>query len=229
MEKFIKYLLTLLLNDRAELCSKALFISSVTVISSLSAAAKERQDVQPVRKQDLTWAASMIISALKNRPEMQAGRPLVVEPRESFRWSSTREDKRLLASVNVHFSGLRSSYCRLVAIQSKQLRAEVVPLPQSATYDACIKISRVLYVDLNGDGVLDVIQALDVKSNRYYATVDIPVVYLSSDGSKSGYCYSEWASEHLPPVYLWTTASVQQKLLDEMKRMSVSKLECSTK
>ncbi len=132
-----------------------------------------------------------------------------------------------MASINVRYKGLTNSYCRLVTLPANLQTAELVPLPPSANSEDCTAISDLLYFDVNGEGIPDVIQGLRVKSNRYDAKMSVVAVYLSSAGSKSGYCYSEQASRLVSGAALRSNAEAQRAIENERRRLAISLFECS--
>lgn len=212
-------------------CGAILFALSAWLIGAIDATAMQLSDDDlgglPAGNDELRRATPLILSALRDQPDLPEAAMSVSRSQKPPRWSSNHNDKRLLASFNFHYRGATNSYCRLVTLAANLRSAELVPLSPSANTENCAGVASVLYVDLNGDGIVDVIQGLRVKSNRYNASVITAVVYLSDAKAKSGYCYSEQASRHLPASELRSAAVAKRAIESERARLSISKFECS--
>lgn len=128
-----------------------------------------------------------------------------------LRWSGAQGGNRLLVPVRITFKNLSNSYCRLATLSADLKNIAAVPLAQQVNFDDC-KSAQTRYLDLNGDGALDVVQALDVNSNRYEATITVPIVYLSTAATESGYCYSEKISSQLEPIDLVSDTALLRKM-----------------
>ena len=59
----------------------------------------------------------------------------------------------------------------------QQVAPILVDLPADANADTCRGFRDVRYVDINGDGKLDIAASMNVKSNAFDGYVDEPVVY----------------------------------------------------
>lgn len=165
-----------------------------------------------------------LVSDLPNPPDATSTFSLSPIPP---RWSSQRDDKRLLMTVGVRYSGFSNSYCRLALAKADLRSAELVALPARANSEDCLGITTVLYPDLNGDGVADVVQSLRLKSNRYEASAVVPVVYLSSPDARSGYCYSEQASRQLSPDELRSAEATRDALERARRRLGIAHFDCA--
>lgn len=127
-------------------------------------------------------------------------------------WSGQGADAVLLAPVAVHFRGVTNSYCRLLTAKDGTGALALIKLPAQANFDDCRGIDQIRYLDLNGDGQLDVIEMVDVNSNAGSGVVSTALVYLSSPAHPGGYCYSAAASRRLAPADLKSDASVLKVL-----------------
>ena len=144
-----------------------------------------------------------------------------------LRWSTSQNERRLLVPVNIRYQGLKNSYCRLVTMSANLQVEELIQVPPQANFDDCLDVTAVLYFDINGDGIADVVQGVRVKSNRYGTTVVVPVVYLSNATAKSGYCYSEQAARQVQPADLRSIDSAKDALEVGKKRIGIAQFECS--
>ena len=105
--------------------------------------------------------------------------------------------------------------------------AQLVPVSAQVNIDDCRGYSKVIYVDINGDGILDVIEGVWSKSNRYPVQVVTSIVYLSTDSHPSGYCYSDVASRQLHPADLIDAESAMKALAAAMRRRSLVAYACT--
>jgi hypothetical protein len=178
---------------------------------------------------ELLAAFKALPAAFQQQDDLPEAAP-VLKPKEAFlRWNSALPDKRLLALLHVRFSGVTNAYCRLVTLSADLKDPVLVKVPSQANYDDCARTSEPVYVDLNADGVDDVVFAADVKSNRYPSNVEVPVVYLSSPSAQGGYCYSDAASRQLEPADLTNARTIQAKIQREGERLGRDLLRCGSR
>jgi hypothetical protein len=104
------------------------------------------------------------------------------------------DEARVLVPVRIRFDGVANSYCRLAVFDSAKSAAEFVPLPGNADHDNCRGMEKMAAVDLNHDGVTDLVFQVEIPSNRFDATVSEGAVYLSQLKGRKTYCYAPAAS-----------------------------------
>ena len=172
-------------------------------------------------------AEAALLGAFKEQDDLPDSVPLKPVIKNPLWWSASEGGKRLLVPVHIRYQGLKNSYCRFVTLSADLQTAELTPVPPQVNFDDCSEVATTLYFDINGDGVLDVIQGVRVKSNRYATTAVVPIVYLSSATAKSGYCYSEPATRQLQPADLGSIGRAQKALEDAKQRLGISQFECS--
>jgi hypothetical protein len=79
----------------------------------------------------------------------------------------------------------------------------------------------------NGTGATDVVEILQVPSNRYALDVAVAVVYLREEQSVGGYCYSEKASDTVTGTYPMTRAVFEKTFAKERARLGLPRFECT--
>jgi hypothetical protein len=162
----------------------------------------------------------------KDRDDFPDGPIAALKPEKTLYWSAG-QGGHLLALVTVRFKGVANSYCRLVTLDSEKAAPVLVDLPDSANSDACRAFHDVRYLDINGDGKLDIVASMNIKSNSFDGYVDQPVVYLSNADKQGGYCYSATASKNLKPEQMVSADKVKQALEQERKRLGVAQFDCA--
>ncbi|KGF83236.1 hypothetical protein IA69_03250 [Massilia sp. JS1662] len=141
-------------------------------------------------------------------------------------WSA-RQGGRLLALFTLRYKGAAHGYCRLVTVENEQRDPDLIDLPMDMNADNCRGFRDVRYLDINGDGKLDVAASMTVKANSFDGDVDQPVVYLSNADKPGGYCYSATASRNLQPAVMGSAGKVKQALDRERKRLGVAQFDCT--
>lgn len=86
----------------------------------------------------------------------------------------------MLALFTQRYKGAADGYCRLAALESAQVALVLIDLPMDVNADNCRGFTDVRYLDINGDGKLDIVTSMSVKSNSFYGCVNQQVVYLSN-------------------------------------------------
>jgi hypothetical protein len=104
--------------------------------------------------------------------------------------------------------------------------AVLVPLPPQTNYDECRGFDQVRYLDINGDGLLDIAVSVGMQSNTFDGYVAEQAVFLSTSAQPSGYCYSDRASRNLRPDDLRSDASVRRALERERRRLGIAGFGC---
>jgi hypothetical protein len=166
------------------------------------------------------------VSVFKDRDDIPEEPIASLKPEKTLYWSAP-QGGRLLAPVTVLFKGVSNAYCRLVTVENGQADPVLVDLPMDVNADTCRGFRDVRYLDINGDGKLDIVASMNVKSNSFEGYVDQPVVYLSNADKPGGYCYSAAASRNLAPAAMGSTDKVKQALDRERKRLGVAQFDCA--
>jgi hypothetical protein len=176
---------------------------------------------------EIRQASLHVLSALQNQDDLPDEPSLSPKTSKTLWWSSHKDGKHLLVPVTIRYSGLLNSYCRLVTMSADFRNSHLVQVPPQVNFDDCLGVADTLYFDINGDGFLDVIQGLRVKSNRYAAKAIVPVVYLSSAAENGGYCYSEKVSRQIQPSDLRSEATAMRSIEEAKLRLGWGQFECS--
>jgi hypothetical protein len=175
---------------------------------------------------ELSSAFKALPTAFKQQDDLPEAAPVLKQKEAFLRWNSALPNKRLLALLHVRFSGVTNSYCRLVTLSEDLKDPVLIKVPAQANYDDCARTSAPVYVDLNADGVDDVVFTVEVKSNRYPSNAEVPVVYLSNSSAQGGYCYSDAASRQLEPADVTNARKIQAKMQREGERLGRDLLRC---
>jgi hypothetical protein len=105
--------------------------------------------------------------------------------------------------------------------------ATLVKIPEDVNSPDCKGFRDLHHMDVNGDGQLDVIASMTIKSNSFDGYVDVPVVYLSRAGQPGGYCYSAEASSALEPLSMTSDDKIQKALDREKQRRGEKEFKCA--
>lgn len=136
------------------------------------------------------------------------------------------DDGRVAAIAVVRFTGLANRYCRVFVSSGDLAVAMIVPVPATANYDHCIEAGPLRIVDLDGDGLVDLVHSVKVRSNRYPAAASETVVYLGRRDGASGFCYSTQASRELAGVDTRTVAALASASASALKRIGKARFAC---
>jgi hypothetical protein len=166
------------------------------------------------------------VSVFKDRDDVPEEPIASLKPEKTLYWSAP-QGGHLLALVTVRFKGVANAYCRLVTVENEHAAPVLIDLPMDVNADTCRGFRDVRYLDINGDGKLDVAASMSVKANSFDGYVDQPVVYLSNADKPGGYCYSATASRNLEPAVMASTGKVKQALDRERKRLGVAQFDCA--
>jgi hypothetical protein len=178
--------------------------------------------------QEVREASSRLAAVLQQQPDLLEDPIASVTVEKKVFWSGAAGGHAplLLLPARVRYKGTTNAYCRLVTASADLTELTVVSLPPQANFDDCAGAADTRYVDLNGDGLLDVVQALRVQLNAAPAQVAVPLVYLSG-APGAGYCYSDAASRQLRPEDLKSADSVAKALEAARKRLGIARFECA--
>ena len=100
-------------------------------------------------------------------------------------------ESRVVMPVLIRFDRYDNTYCRVAVIDKEKKMAELVPVP--GNFEHCEGLDKMPDVDLNHDGIPDLVFQLNMPSNRSAATVSEGAVYLSQPALRT-YCYAPAAS-----------------------------------
>ena len=137
--------------------------------------------------------------------------------------STTNATAPVIAGIAlIRFAGVTNSYCRLVASAHGVEHAAFVEVPAEVNFDTCRKSGPLRRIDINGDGVEDILFTVTLKSNRASILVQETMVFLGRGEVPGGYCYSSEASQQFAPDDLRSvtaaTAAAQRALVRRDKK-----------
>ena len=101
---------------------------------------------------------------------------------------------RIVMPVLIRFDRYANSYCRLAVIDREKKKAEMIPVP--GNYEHCEGMEKMVDVDVNHDGIPDLVFQVNMPSNQFAGTVSEGAVYLSQPASRT-YCYAPAASSEV--------------------------------
>ena len=211
--------------------NKSRFPLAATLAMTIAAfnpcsASTERLSSVPT-SQEIRQADIALPKIISGQPDLLDHATVVTKLEKRLSWSSQTSDARLLLPVSIRYQGTINSYCRL-ATASKGVKGIVlVRLPTQVNFDDCNGVSELKYMEINGDGMLDLVEGLLVKSNVSSSHVVIPIIYLSTRTSESGYCYSDAASRQLAPADLKSEENIRKALEKAKRRLGVTVLNCA--
>lgn len=199
--------------------------SAIAFAPSVNSFAATTQGLKAASPEETRVARKSLAKALVNQPDLLEEPIASVTFEKPVYWS--QPSGVLLFATYVKYRGVSNRYCRLVTASKASNEAQLVPVPAQVNIDDCRGYSKVIYVDINGDGILDVIEGVWSKSNRYPVQVVTSIVYLSTDSHPSGYCYSDVASRQLHPADLIDAESAMKALAAAMRRRSLVAYACT--
>jgi hypothetical protein len=205
----------------------ATFVVMEVAVSTPCSAAAEKLTAKP-SLEEIHKVNILLQKIISERKDLVEDTPVTVKLEKKLSWSSQASNARLLLPVSIRYQGVINSYCRLATASRAIEDIVLVELPAQANFESCSSVSHLLYVDLNGDGMQDIVEGILVKSNAYPISVLTPIVYLSSGTAKSGYCYSDTASHQLAPVDLKSESTVRKALENARKRLGDTVYSCES-
>jgi hypothetical protein len=212
-------------NARADLVAKYFFLIALAVGTLPDLAAAPTALI--ANSEETTQVAARLTPIFQDQDDFQMQHCCHQNSQNHCDGQAKKKDKRLLVPVQIGFKGVTNSYCRLVTIPADFTHSDLVQILQRANFDDCSGMTDSVYIDLNDDGVIDVVEMVRVKSNRNAAKLTIPIVYLSDTAEKSGYCYSEQASHQLQPLDLQSDVGAKKAFDQAKQRLSVKQFECA--
>lgn len=175
---------------------------------------------------EIRQANERLPAVLAGQSDLSDDPVAVIKLEKKLHWSSDTAKRLLLLPVSIRYKGSTNSYCRLVTASVDFRDMTLVKLPPQANFDDCIGISNLIYMDVNDDGLLDVIEGVRVRSNAGSYQVAVPLVYLSNPTRGAGYCYSNAASQQLIPADLGSEETIRKALDAAKKRLGGAAFEC---
>ena len=175
---------------------------------------------------EMATARTHLSAALDDHRDVLPEAPLSIKVIGTARWSGTAPGRLLLVPIRVTSSGAANGLCGLVTLSTDLSAAHLVD-GSRAPWDLCKRIDAVVYADANGSGASDVVEILEVPSNRYRVDVAVAVVYLRDEHSAGGYCYSEQASDAVMGTYPLARAVFEKTFARERARLGLPRFECA--
>nr|WP_314543383.1 hypothetical protein [uncultured Massilia sp.] len=200
-------------------------VAMLSLAAALSAPAVHAKE--PLRKAtaaEVSDAGKRIPGVFAGSPEFPEERPHITLPGTLY-WSQP-EGGVLLAPALVRLADEGNGYCRLVTL-SPDGHDFLVDLPPEPDSPECRGYRDLRYLDINGDGVLDLAAGATVKANSFEGYVEIAVVYLSQRDRPGAYCYSEQASRQLAPADMVSSDKVGKALERHRKRLGLETFSCA--
>lgn len=198
---------------------------TLTLFNPCSAATDKLSSVPT--SQEIRQADIGLPKIILGQPDLLEDTTVVTKLEKRLSWSSQTSSARLLLPVSVRYQGTTNSYCRLATASKGVKDIVIVKLPAQVNFDDCNEVSDLKYMEINGDGMLDLVEGLLVKSNVSSSRIVTPIVYLSTPGSESGYCYSDAASRQLVPADLKSEENIRKALEKAKKRLGVTVFDCA--
>ena len=205
----------------------ASFAFATTSLFAASAQTTGKQDAAfAPTPAEIATARPRLAAALDDyRDVLPEGSPAIAAAAPA-RWSSTAADRLLLVPIRVKFSGAANVLCGLVTLSADLSTPHLID-GSRAPWDTCKHVDAVIHADANGTSASDVIEILQVPSNRYSVDVAVAVVYLRDEHSVGGYCYSEKASDTVTGTYPMTRAVFEKTFANERARLKLPRFECT--
>ena len=200
----------------------AMTITTVNPCSASTERLSSMPTTQEIRQADI--ALPKIISG---QPDLLEDVTVVTKLEKRLSWSSQTSDARLLLPVSVRYQGSTNSYCRLATASKGVKDIVLVKLPTQVNFDDCNGVSELKYMEINGDGILDLVEGILVKSNVSSAQIVTTIVYLSTQTSESGYYYSDAASRQLASADLISEKNIRKALERAKRRLGVTVFNCA--
>ena len=130
---------------------------------------------------------------------------------------------RAVIPVLISFDRYANSYCRVAVIDQQKKTADLVPVP--GNYEHCGGMEKMADVDLNHDGIPDLVFQVNIPSNRFDTTVSEGAVYVSQAASRT-YCYAPAASSEVTSDIPPQADKILEVIQDAVKRKGAQILNC---
>ena len=205
----------------------AVALSLLSAISTVRADAQHQTVESPARPGIVLrkHLANSLVTQLERDPQLPGAGPVVTGPERSVQ-VSMGSSGAWLTPVQVSYKALSNKYCMLAVSDDSMQQIRLVPLPVAALHDTCSRIRTQLLVDANGTGLRDVVQAVQIRSNRAGFEVTEALVYLADPRAKAGYCYSAAASRELSVESLRSAHAASNALRQARARLGLNAFAC---
>lgn len=198
---------------------------TIAIFNPCSAATARLSSVPT--SQEIRQANTVLPNIVLGQPDLLEDDTVVTKLEKKLAWSSQTSSARLLLPVSIRYRGATNSYCRLATASKGVKNIVLVKLPTQMNFDDCNEVSDLRYMEINGDGILDLVEGILVKSNVSSSHIAIPLVYLSTQTAESGYCYSDAASRQLAPADLKSEKNIRKALEKAKIRLGVTVFDCA--
>ena len=201
-------------------------VAAVTVACWTGAASADgASDSTKLTQAEVAKARQVALPALKSSVDEPAGRVPKLRLAAAPAWSDANPTHRALLPVSFTYPGADYTYCRIAILPADLSTAQIA---DATAIPDCKGMTKAFFVDVNGDGLLDVIASLRVQSNRYEAVLDVPAVFLSDVSVPGGWCYSQQASDHLQASDLASGPGAKTALERERTRLKLDRFACGS-
>jgi len=198
-----------------------------TLGTTLNDASSQRPDASVAAgKRSDDGIQAVLASLVSNEHYYEGGvPPTIVATAGGARQVAFGSESITIVPIHIHRDKDPHEYCRLAVIHDPPLKGELVNI--AIDYMFCHRMEKLEDVDLNHDGVPDLIFAENVLSNRHPELVREGVVYIS-DARKKSYCHSPGASSVVTayPRGFSGVKTVRAALEAEIKRLGEGLLGC---
>jgi hypothetical protein len=182
-------------------------------------------DPAKLTQAEVAKARQVALPALKSSVDEPAGRIPKLRLAAAPVWSDSSPTHRALLPVSFTYPGADYAYCRIAILPADLSTAQI---PDATAIPDCKGMTKAFFVDVNGDGLLDVVASLRVQSNRHDAVLDVPAVFLSDASVPGAWCYSQQASDHLQPSDLASADGAKTALERERTRLKLDRFACGS-
>ncbi|MFK3737257.1 hypothetical protein [Massilia sp. TN1-12] len=200
--------------------------AALLLVSGMTSAAEQPASVAPrmATSAQLTAVEKSLAGLLAGREDFADGMSAIAY-KQHVAWSSS-EGGRLLVPTYVRFKGEKSGYCRLTTLSDDVQSVELISISEEPNAPDCRGFRTLRYLDVNGDGQLDVISSSTIKSNTFDGNIELPVVYVSNGEQPGGYCYSGSASAALAPSDMVSDGKIKAALERHQRRLGLAEFTC---
>jgi hypothetical protein len=203
-----------------------IFLSMLLNLLCLNAVAAPKSP-HPAEKLDARQRqalTSSLVDMLEKDP-LLPGPTVIVSGLERSTMNTGAAGSVWLVPLQIRYQSVSNRYCRLATTDPTLGATAIVPLPPQALHDTCMRVNAQFVVDMNGDGQADVVQSIQIKSNRGNFSLTEAVVYLSTQDSRA-YCYSAIASGLLTPSDLRSASAIAAAVSRSKENPNQQKLTC---
>jgi hypothetical protein len=165
-----------------------------------------------------------LADALTSDDEFPDEHPLIEYERPVT--ASAATGSPLLIAFTVRYRNITNRYCRLAVSSTDAV--QVIAIPPRVNFDTCRSNRPLRFVDVNGDGMVDVFYVATVNSNRGAINVAEVVAYVSEPRNGSPYCYSQKLSSVLEAKDLASDKHLVDAIASAKRRAAPTTSFCFT-